>query len=41
MLRMLLWGMLWIASLGFLDIRVKYSDGLTIRYKGWFNDPNR
>lgn len=35
MIRALLWGLLWVCTLGILDIEVKYSDGLHIKYNSW------
>lgn len=35
MLRIIMWGILYILSLGMLHIRVKYKDGLSIVYHTW------
>lgn len=34
-LRMIMWGLLYILLLGACDISVTYYDGLEIHYKGW------
>jgi hypothetical protein len=35
MLRMVLWTLLYVCTLGALTIKVEYSDGLKINFKGW------
>jgi len=35
MLRMLFWGVIYFVLLGSATIRVDYSDGLHINFKGW------
>ena len=35
MIRMILWTTFWLCTLCALTIRVKYSDGLEIKLKGW------
>lgn len=35
MLRALFWLVVYLATLGLLDIEVKYDDGLTVRFKSW------
>lgn len=35
MFRFLAWFILWVVTLGMLDIDVKYSDGLSVHLVGW------
>lgn len=35
MFRFMMWGLLWVLTLGIMDIKVKYSDGLTIEFNSW------
>lgn len=35
MIRLLFWDILWICTLCSIDIDVKYTDGLHIKFNGW------
>ena len=35
MLRFMMWGLLWVLTLGIMDIKAEYSDGLTIEFYSW------
>lgn len=37
LVRIVFWVVVWLLSLGFLSIRVSYTDGLKIRLKSWFD----
>lgn len=35
MIRFIMWGLLWLLTLGTMDIKVKYEDGLYIEFNSW------